>query len=42
MCKGCQEENQGREGRMSNEKGRLRTADIIKVEGDSFAHLQFC
>lgn len=42
MCKGYQEENQGREGRMRNVKGRLRMVDIIKVERDSFAHLEFC
>lgn len=32
MCKGYREEKWGREGRMRNEKGRLRMADIIKVE----------
>lgn len=42
MCKGYQELKWGREGSMRNEKGRLRMADIIKVERDSFVHVQFC
>lgn len=42
MCKGYQEEKWGGEGRMRNENGRLRMADIIKVKRDRFVHVQFC
>lgn len=42
VYKWYQKEKQAREGKMRNEKGRLRMADIIKVERDSSVHLQFC